>query len=342
VAALVISVNPSLTGAQVQNILKQSADDLGAPGWDPSYGYGRVNAYKAVIAASTGSPPPPTDGTPPSANIASPSGGSIVSNLATITVSATDNVGVTKVECYINDALLGTSTTGIFSWNTTAYPNGSYMLQAKAYDAAGNVGTSAPQSVSVQNAVADVTAPSVSITAPVSGSAVSSIVSVNVNATDNVGVTRVEWYLNSTLAGTSPAGSAAFSWNTTTCPNGPCTLQAKAFDAAGNVGASTMLNITVQNPIADANPPATKITSPTNGSALAGKSTKVYVTANDNVGVTKVDLMIDGKFYSTSTSATPVFSWNTSKLSRGQHSLQSVAYDAAGNKGISTVVTVNK
>ena len=66
------------------------------------------------------------------------------------------------------------------------------------------------------------------------------------------------------------------------------------------------------------------------------------VIANDNIGVTKVDLMIDGKLYSTSTSAMPVFTWNTSKLSRGQHTLQSIAYDAAGNKGSSTVVTVNK
>ena len=51
VAALVISANPSLTSAQVQQVLKQSADDLGAPGWDPVYGWGRVNAQKAVAAA---------------------------------------------------------------------------------------------------------------------------------------------------------------------------------------------------------------------------------------------------------------------------------------------------
>ncbi len=53
VAALVISANPSLSGAQVQQVLKQSADDLGAPGWDPAYGWGRVNAQKAVSMAVT-------------------------------------------------------------------------------------------------------------------------------------------------------------------------------------------------------------------------------------------------------------------------------------------------
>ena len=53
VAALVISANPSLSSAQVQQVLKQSADDLGAPGWDPVYGWGRVNARKAVSMAVT-------------------------------------------------------------------------------------------------------------------------------------------------------------------------------------------------------------------------------------------------------------------------------------------------
>jgi subtilisin family serine protease len=53
VAALVISANPSLSSSQVQQVLKQSADDLGAPGWDPVYGWGRVNAQKAVCLAAT-------------------------------------------------------------------------------------------------------------------------------------------------------------------------------------------------------------------------------------------------------------------------------------------------
>ena len=61
-AALVISANPSLSGTQVQDILKQSADDLGTPGWDAGYGWGRVNAYRAVVAAMN---TPPADMPPP-------------------------------------------------------------------------------------------------------------------------------------------------------------------------------------------------------------------------------------------------------------------------------------
>ena len=52
VAALVISAKPSLTGAQVQDILEQSADDLGATGYDTGFGWGRLNAAKAVAMAN--------------------------------------------------------------------------------------------------------------------------------------------------------------------------------------------------------------------------------------------------------------------------------------------------
>jgi serine protease len=48
VAALVLSKNPMLLPEQVRAILRNSADDLGAPGWDPVFGAGRVNALRAV------------------------------------------------------------------------------------------------------------------------------------------------------------------------------------------------------------------------------------------------------------------------------------------------------
>jgi serine protease len=48
VAALVLGKNPLLVPDQVREILRQSAEDLGVAGWDPQYGYGRVNARRAV------------------------------------------------------------------------------------------------------------------------------------------------------------------------------------------------------------------------------------------------------------------------------------------------------
>jgi subtilisin family serine protease/Tol biopolymer transport system component len=48
VAALVLSRHPEFTAEQVRQVLRDSAEDLGQPGRDARYGYGRVDAAAAV------------------------------------------------------------------------------------------------------------------------------------------------------------------------------------------------------------------------------------------------------------------------------------------------------
>lgn len=94
------------------------------------------------------------DTTPPSASITAPASGATVSNFTTIAATASDNVGVVKMELYI-DGVLTTSNTNStslsFSWNTNSVANGSHSLVVKAYDAATNVGTSPTVMVTVSN-----------------------------------------------------------------------------------------------------------------------------------------------------------------------------------------------
>ncbi len=52
VAALVLDVNPSLTGTAVRERLNSTATDMGAGGFDNDFGFGRVNAFAAVTGAS--------------------------------------------------------------------------------------------------------------------------------------------------------------------------------------------------------------------------------------------------------------------------------------------------
>lgn len=81
---------------------------------------------------------------------ASPSTVTAAGNV-TLSASASDNVGVVKVEFYDGSTLLNTATSTPYTYNhaVTAAQNGSHSYTAKAYDAAGNVGVSAPQSVNV-------------------------------------------------------------------------------------------------------------------------------------------------------------------------------------------------
>jgi hypothetical protein len=48
VASLVWGLNPNLTGEQIRSILAETAYDLGAAGYDTTYGHGFVNADKAI------------------------------------------------------------------------------------------------------------------------------------------------------------------------------------------------------------------------------------------------------------------------------------------------------
>src|SRR5690606_29565954 len=53
IAGLILSVNPNLTASQVVQILKSSANDIHILGFDDATGWGRVNAYAAVVAAGS-------------------------------------------------------------------------------------------------------------------------------------------------------------------------------------------------------------------------------------------------------------------------------------------------
>ncbi len=116
-----------------------------------AYEYSGTGNYSLLISVS-GSP---GDTQAPTVSITAPAGGATVSGTTTVTASASDNVGVSKVEFYIDGALKATDTSSpySYSWATTGYSNGTHTVYAKAYDAANNVGTSSTVSVTVSNSV---------------------------------------------------------------------------------------------------------------------------------------------------------------------------------------------
>src|SRR5689334_17229976 len=78
--------------------------------------------------------------------------------------------------------------------------------------------------------------PTVAISSPAAGTTVVGTVTVTATATDDRGVTRVEFYDGATLLGADTSSPYSFNWNTRTGPNGDRTLTAKAYDVGGNIG----------------------------------------------------------------------------------------------------------
>jgi thermitase len=254
VVALIFSANPSLTPAQAEQILKSTAQDLGAAGYDIYYGWGRVDAARALKAAIE-APQPPKDTTPPNVAINYPMDGETVSGAITVKVDASDDTGVLKVELYRNGTLFDVDSEAPYEyyWDTTSDQDGTYSLTAKAYDSAGNVGESKTVTVKVENNKAetksintDNTPPSLQILQPSDGSTVSKVTEIKVNASDTSGVSRVEFYIDDKLAATVSAEPYTYRWNTRSVRDGLHTIKVIGYDTYGN-NAEISINVYVRN-----------------------------------------------------------------------------------------------
>ncbi len=99
----------------------------------------------------------------------------------------------------------------------------------------------------------DTTQPSVSLTAPANNATVSGTVPLTATASDDVGVTKVEFRVGATIVNTDTTSPYSYNWNSTSVNDGPYVVSATAYDAAGNNRASSV-SITVSQ----APPPPSK------------------------------------------------------------------------------------
>jgi glucose/arabinose dehydrogenase len=85
-------------------------------------------------------------------------------------------------------------------------------------------------------------------------------------------------------------------------------------------------------------PPTVSITSPANGSIVARKATvAINATANDNVGVTRVEFLVNGALKCTDTSMPYNCNWRVPAAPNKSYQIQARAFDAAGNSGTASI-----
>ena len=137
-------------------------------------------------------------------------------------------------------SLAGNSSCAI---NVTFTPS-TYSSESATLTVTDSAGT---QTSSLTGTGKDVTPPTTQITSPANNATVSGTITVTATATDNVGVTSIQIYIDGTLKSSGTASPLNYSWNTTTATNGTHTIYSKASDAAGNVGTSTTITVTVNN-----------------------------------------------------------------------------------------------
>lgn len=178
--------------------------------------------------------------------------------------------------------------------------------------------------------------PTTSITSPSNGATFTAPASITINATasDNVSVSKVDFYNGSTLLGTDTSSPYLFSW--TNVAAGTYTLTTKATDNQGAIGTSAAINITVNG----SNPaPVTSISYPGNGATFtAPASVTITAVASDNGSVSKVDFYNGSTLLGTDTSSPYAFAWNN--IAAGTYTLTTKATDNQGAVGTSSPVTI--
>jgi len=233
--------------------------------------------------------------------------------------------------------------------NTTVYTANNlqagltYYYATTAYDTSGNESLPSVE-VSKQIPAADTTAPSVILTAPATGSTLSSSVTLTATATDDVGVVGVQFQLNgANLGAEDTTNSYTMSWDTTTVADGSYTLTATARDATGNTTTSAPVTVTVSNISVtppDTTPPTVTLTAPSNGSTLSGVVT-LSASATDNVGIVGVQFQLNGtNLGAEDTTNAYSITWDTTEVPPGQYSISAMARDAAGNTTTATPLLV--
>ncbi len=191
-----------------------------------------------------------TDFTKPFVEMTAPANNSLVTGMVTLAAEGYDNVGIAKVQFITsNNIVVGEDTTAPYSVtrDTSNIPSGStYYIRARAYDAAGNNFTSA-NAVALTVQHEDPVRPTVSLTAPASGATVSGTVPLAADATDNVGVSDVQFWSGYTQAGWDSRAPYSGLFDTLTLRDGTTTFTAKAIDANRNEATSALVSVNVDN-----------------------------------------------------------------------------------------------
>lgn len=203
-----------------------------------------------------------------------------------VAMSASDDRGVARVELWVDGAQVGVDAAAPWAVPWTPAAAGAHLLEARAWDAAGNEVRSAPVPVTV-----DGVAPGVALTAPEDGATVSGVVALGATASDDGAVDRVEFLVDGRPVATAAGAPYGAAWDSRTVGNGPHLITATAYDRAGNATSAAralaVRNGTLASPSGSLSPrcnaPATACLS---GALLEGRNglgTEVWPSTSWNV-----------------------------------------------------------
>jgi hypothetical protein len=347
-ATLTIAANASVSGSRISRVdfyvgSTKIASDSTFPyraGWTNvsagtyvlkaiAFSAAGASTESGTVTVDVIAPPPPPPADPPDVSVTSPTNGQTFTAPASMTLRAsasTTNGSIVKVDFYAGSTLIATDTTSPYSRTWSNVAAGTYTVKAVATDSSGLTSTSGGVTIVVNPAA--ITPPTVSLTAPASGSAYTAPATITVSAsasTGNGSITKVEFYAGTTLIGTDTTAPYSLTWNGAAA--GSYAITAKATDSAGATKTSTAANITITPSLSA---PSVSLTSPATGSLFtAPASVSISASASTASGtISKVDFYAGSTLIGSDSTAPYAMTWNN--VAAGSYVLLAVATSSVG------------
>lgn len=277
---------------------------------------------------------------PPVVEITNPAPGQSVADSVMIIADANDDRIVSEVAFFIDGDSISSDFSYPFEYNWNLEGVGVYTdhtIFARAFDGSGNFSNSTQIGVTVVPAI-DQVPPVAQLIYPLVGQLLYGTILVQVDASDDRQLDKVEFYIDGILRSTVDADDQdspySYAWNTLSLAvNSQHSLYFKAIDAAGNESINPAVSFTIGQD--DTEPPTLTLLFPVGTNPLSGTVT-VNVDVSDNVGVSRVEYYVDGGTNGAPNfvaSAAPwSYSWNTAPWADGlSHTLYIKAIDPSGN-----------
>lgn len=287
-----------------------------------------------VIDSGTSTPPPSgNDTTAPTVTLTAPANNTTVANGASFTASAnaSDNVGVTKVEFYISNALAASDTTSPYSslLSTADITAGVYSVRAVAYDAANNQTTSNTVTITISPPPA----PTVTISANPNSILTGTATTLNWSSTNSSTCTASgSWSGSKATSGSQSTGNLTANQTYTLSCTG----------AGGSAQNSASVTVTATPPPGDTTAPT--VTMSLVGQTLTSGQSSIIIKnqksvtwqplASDASGIKSLVLTVNGSTVAL-TSGSYIF--GSQPNGNGDYIIRAVATDNADNVTTSTL-----
>lgn len=273
---------------------------------------------------------PAEDTAPPTIKILSPENNSIVYDLnITLEVLIDDNIGVSRVEVYLNGSSVANYTVIPTEIPITLPTYGVYNITIVAVDKYSNT---AKKTIFIETK--DVEPPVVEILSPANNSVIYELsVTLELYITDNVGISHVEIYLNGDLVENYSYAPTTVTLNLPSY--GLFIITVVAVDVYSN---PTNKSLIIE--ARDIEPPTITVISPTNGSTIYNLSATIEVNISDNSEIAYVEVYVNGSLVANYTYAPTEINLNFD--TEGVYVVTIVAVDLYGNeKSLSLILRVS-